>query len=411
MNMRRLVLIILVAMLAADAGIACTSAIVSGKYTADGRPLLWKHRDNDVPESKLVFLTGGKYDGIGLVNFSDERANSIWIGVNSEGFVIMNTLSYNIESEATSSGDRNGTIMKEALLSCASVAEFEAFLDNYSRPLKVRANFGVIDAKGGAAYFETNNQGYVKIDVNDPMIAPHGYVVRTNYSFTGEPSAGAGYIRFQTAENLFYKASGSNGLNVPYLLKNMCRSLDNSYTGEGIKSSLSLNEHQEKFIYYQDCINRYTSTSSVVVHGVREGESPALTTMWAIVGFPLSSVAIPVWVNSGKSLPSVITAPGRETAEVCGLSLEMKELMVPSTRGSTKYYINTTKVANSNGTGITQLILKSEEPILAKAFAAVEEWRSKNKIDQAQLISLNKWIDDHVRRTYSENFGVRKTTK
>ena len=26
---------------------ACTSAVVSGKATPDGRPLLWKHRDTD----------------------------------------------------------------------------------------------------------------------------------------------------------------------------------------------------------------------------------------------------------------------------------------------------------------------------------------------------------------------------
>ena len=26
-------------------GIACTSAVITGKVTTDGRPLLWKHRD------------------------------------------------------------------------------------------------------------------------------------------------------------------------------------------------------------------------------------------------------------------------------------------------------------------------------------------------------------------------------
>ena len=87
---------------------ACTSAIVSGKHTRDGRPIMWKHRDTSVMESKLMFLRGSKYDAVVLVNGSDEHARSIWIGFNSAGFAIMNTLSYNIEDESTSSGARNG---------------------------------------------------------------------------------------------------------------------------------------------------------------------------------------------------------------------------------------------------------------------------------------------------------------
>ena len=174
--------------------------------------------------------------------------------------------------------------------------------------------------------------------------------------FRSAPNLGAGYIRFQTAESLFYRASGSKSLNVPYLIENMCRSLENSYSGEGVGDYLNLKAKEEKFFYFQDCINRSTSTSSVVVQGVREGESPSLTTMWAIVGAPLTSMAIPVWVNSGKELPEVITAPGRENAEICENSFRLMEEMVPSQRGSTKFYINSTKVFNSDGTGITQQI-------------------------------------------------------
>jgi len=323
----------------------------------------------------------------------------------------MNTLSYNIEDESTAASDRNGSIMKEALLNCANVDEFEEFLKNYSRPLKVKANFGVIDARGGAAYFESNNNGYVKIDVNDNKIAPHGYVVRTNYSFTGAPNMGAGYIRYQTAENLFYRASGSNSLNVPYLLENMCRSLENSYSGEGVGNYLYLKEEQEKFFYFQDCINRSTSTSSVVVQGVREGESSSLTTMWAIVGAPLASMAVPVWVNSGKILPEVISAPGKENAELCEFSFKLMELMVPSQRGSTKFYINSTKVFNSDGTGITQRIIPLEKEVIIKGYAVLDGWRSENDINLNQLKRYYNWLDDYVRSIYSEQFGMQAIKK
>jgi len=405
--MKKLILLFISLVTILNAGQACTSAIVSGKFTVDGRPLLWKHRDNSDPRSKLVFMKDGKYSAIGLVDSKNENATSIWIGINSEGFTIMNTLSYNIEDPKTAVSSRNGVIMKEALVNCASVAEFEEFLNNYPKPLMVQANFGVIDARGGAAYFESNNKGFVKIDVNDKRIAPHGYVVRTNYSFTGDPNMGSGYIRYLTAENLFYKASGSNSLNVPYLLANMCRSLENSYTGEGVNDYLSLSEKENKFFYFQDCINRSTSTSSVVVQGVREGESPLLTTMWAVVGAPLASIAIPVWVNSDKLLPEVITAPAKENSEISEFSISLMERMVPSQRGSTQYYINSTKVFNSSGTGITQQIQPAEREIIKRGYELLNIWREKNSIDQNQLKKFNNWIDEYVRESYSKLFGLK----
>ena len=54
------------------------------------------------------------------------------------------------------------------------------------------ANFGVIDAQGGAAYYETTNFSFTKIDANDPVVAPFGYLIRTNYSFTGTADDGYG---------------------------------------------------------------------------------------------------------------------------------------------------------------------------------------------------------------------------
>ena len=57
---------------------------------------------------------------------------------------------------------------------CKNQQDFEHFLDTLSRPMRVEANFGIIDAYGGAAYYETNNTRYYKKDVNDPNLAPDG---------------------------------------------------------------------------------------------------------------------------------------------------------------------------------------------------------------------------------------------
>ncbi len=219
---------------------SCTTAIISGKFTRDGRPLLWKHRDSDELNNKIMYFNDGKYAYIGLVDAKDIEGKAIWVGCNSAGFAIMNSASYNLKTDTFALSDLEGELMKQALMECASIDEFEKFLKNYKKPMGVEANFGVIDAKGGAAYFETNNFNYVKIDVNDTKIAPMGYVIRTNYSFTGKPDAGYGYIRYIAAEDLFFYASSINDISPEFIIQKMSRSLKHGLTGVQQSSGRSI---------------------------------------------------------------------------------------------------------------------------------------------------------------------------
>ncbi len=70
---------------------ACTTAIISGKYTTDGRPLLYKHRDSGFYQNKLMYFKDGAYEYIGLVNSEDVEGIEVWSGSNSAGFAIMNS--------------------------------------------------------------------------------------------------------------------------------------------------------------------------------------------------------------------------------------------------------------------------------------------------------------------------------
>ncbi|MFO7575740.1 MAG: hypothetical protein R6W67_11360 [Bacteroidales bacterium] len=388
---------------------ACTIAVISGRHTPDGRPILWKHRDTGTLNNKLVYFNEGKYPAIGLINSNDDSSKEVWIGFNSAGFAIMNSASYNLKAadDTTSLADMEGVVMKAALMSCATVDEFEQFLKDYPKPIGIEANFGVIDASGGAAYFETNNFTWTKIDVNDKKVAPHGYIVRTNYSFTGEANAGMGYIRFETAEKLFYRASATNNLSIPYMLENMCLSLDNSYSGQRVQDFLHLNENQENFIYYQDCINRYSSAASVIVQGVKQGEPVEFTTMWAMVGFPLASVPVPVWLTPSGSLPEIVSADGSKNSDICDMALELKKVMVPSRRGSTRYYINTTKVFNAQGSGITQKLIPVHREVYRKTIETMELWRSAGRLDQGEADRFYGWSDEYVRKAYRDLFGLK----
>lgn len=384
---------------------ACTVAVISGKNTPDGRPILWKHRDTNSFNNKIAYLTGGKYNAMALIDSDDMVPDNIWIGFNSTGFAIMNSASYNLKgNDTTKLMDLEGEFMKKALLTCASVDEFEQFIINHPKPIGVEANFGVIDAIGGAAFFETNNFTYTKIDVNDQAVAPHGYIVRTNYSFTGEMNDGAGYIRFETAEKMFYRASGMNKLSVPHILENVCLSVENSYTGEKIQDYLHLSEKESKFMYFQDCNNRFTTSASVLIQGVKKGESASFTTMWSMVGFPLATVPVPVWLTPNGSLPAMVSSPKGKNAPICDYALELKKVIVPSFRGSTKYYLQTTSVMNANGTGITQKLLPIHREIVKKSGEQLEAWR-KGRITQQEVDKHYQWIDSYIQTSYKNLFG------
>ena len=105
---------------------SCTTAVISGKYTKDGRPMLWKNRDTWAINNVLMYFEDGKYPYLGLVNSKDIEGKSVWIGMNSTGFAIMNSASYNLNlnSDAKNIGTE-GRIMKEALATCSTLEEFE----------------------------------------------------------------------------------------------------------------------------------------------------------------------------------------------------------------------------------------------------------------------------------------------
>ncbi len=166
-------------------GNACTSAIFTARASGLGRPVMLKHRDTGQLNNRIERFQGPKYGFIGLTN-SDRDQGEVWSGMNDAGFCIMNTAAYNFKDDDVPAEqmDREGIVMYGALGVCATVDEFEEYLSSLPQPWGVEANFGVIDAFGGAAYFEANNHLYVRHNVED---TPDGYLVVTNWCESGRP--------------------------------------------------------------------------------------------------------------------------------------------------------------------------------------------------------------------------------
>ncbi|MDE7108694.1 MAG: hypothetical protein K2O49_01825, partial [Muribaculaceae bacterium] len=148
--------------------LGCTSAIIGAEANPYGRPILWKHRDTSAIDNKVEYVATrpDEHSYVALFNASDKKLQEAWMGMNDAGFAIMNTASYNLKDDKVSSKlmDKEGFVMTKALKGCVTVDDFEELLKRLPRPMGVEANFGVIDATGAGAYFETNNHSYIRIN-------------------------------------------------------------------------------------------------------------------------------------------------------------------------------------------------------------------------------------------------------
>jgi len=384
----------------------CTTAIVSGKYTKSGRPLLLKHRDSGFEQNKLMFFNDGKYNYIGLVNSEDKFGKEVWGGVNSEGFAIINSASYNLkpDSDKTELMDKEGEIMKLALQNCSTVQDFENLLLNHKKPIGVEANFGVIDAKGGAAYFETNNFTFNKIDANDLSVAPFGYLIRTNYSFITDKNSGYGYIRYNTANDLFYEASLKNDLSVNFIIQDLSKSLKHSLLDIDLKQNIQFSETENKFIPFQDFIPRNSSCATILIEGVKPNESPELATLWTVLGFQLTSVVFPTWVKSGSELPKLLLADNSGNAPLCDKALKLKNELFPVKLGNGQNYINIPKLINKEKTGFLQKLKPLEDKIIEKTNSKLNEWRSKKQLPKDEVDNLYNYLEKEIKEFYENEF-------
>jgi hypothetical protein len=347
---------------------ACTTAVVSGQATANGRPLLWKNRDADNKQNQVVYDATGRYPFVGVVNSADPAGLDIWAGINAQGFAIMNSASYNLDK-----GDSvaEGQLMRLALQSCATVEEFQALLDKTDGGRDVMANFGVIDAKGGAAIFETGRKAHKRFDATDPKVAPNGFIVRTNYSDSGDTEDGSGFLRRERATSLLDELVKAKALAAPTLLSGPARDVANVRIGSYPAKGLPAGAH---WAYTADSVCRFDTASVVLFEGVRPGEDPLLATLWVIVGQPITGAAVPVWVRAAR-VPSAL-APALKASEMTQALDAVRTVFYPETRGELKKFIRADAFAASDS-ALEPRLLKSEAENFRHAEAALADWRKE----------------------------------
>ena len=395
----------------------CTAGVADGKATADGRPLLWKTRDAGAINNEVIWNTSGKYHFVSVIT-AGQPASS-WMGVNEKGFAIINTASSDLGSgqrrppdEDAAASDRSrkpapsdqsgkpapsdlgsGTLMARALRECATVEEFEELLKATNAIGRQTAtNFGVIDATGAAAFFETAGNKYWRYDAAN---TEKGYILRSNFAING---ARDGLLvrpysmdRYLQTDELMRRFFLTDGIDFKEIVKFQIRSFGDA-KGNLVPLPItgSFDGRPPGYFPHDHSINRNSSVSFAVIQGVRSGEDPRLSTMWTILGQPSTGILVPYWPVG----PTPAEADGPETAPLCDAALRIRkelyqELAVPAEEAKGQaprpLYINTRALQDENGDGIWKIMLPVEDSIIAESELLLEGWRSSGVDVEAML--------------------------
>ncbi len=308
----------------AAAPLACTIGVANGDATADGRPLLWKVRDNAaVPNNEVYYNTSLTLPFVAVVTANGGPDSPTWMGVNRRGFALVNANAGDLIDPPERA---NGEFMRAALGSCRSVGEFLALLESTNGIRDTHGNFGVIDSTGAAFIVEASRDQFWIYDTRD---TDRGFIVRTNFACVDTAGTGIdglpGEERFVRSTDLVTGWVDADDLTVANLAGRHARDFSNWACQPFPVPCYECGEPDS----LHGCFDTFFSISAggtvsgAVIQGVAPppASEPAwLTTMWVHLGQPACTIAAPYWPVG----PTPAVADGPETAPLCDLAQRLR---------------------------------------------------------------------------------------
>ncbi len=269
--------------------LACTAAVVAPKASKEGGTILWKNRDSSRFRTVVRYYTTDKYNYTGVIN-SENPDGGILCGVNEVGFGIINTATRNLPANKELKGTgKRSPFMRDALIHCATIDEFEAFLRKYKRGYKFTTNIGVGDANGGAAFFEIWGDGYRRYDVDK---SEKGYDIRSNFSFAGDME------RLGTSRRRYDAMMEQIGNKRKFSAKDFYKYSCSYYVagkGDALKDDNKLYNHRYETVPHRSTVGSFTIVC---------GKHPRILIS---MGYPAACPAIPVWVEAKEQIPECLS--------------------------------------------------------------------------------------------------------
>ncbi|PKL35299.1 MAG: hypothetical protein CVV44_21030 [Spirochaetae bacterium HGW-Spirochaetae-1] len=313
---------------------ACDVAVVSGKVTTNGRPILWKSRDcsaNWHQELEYFPAINSRAGGCVMVHNYDDLA---WInngvrenpsgGLNEAGLAVSCTSVYEDFNPYHEAININTDLIRETLQECATLDDFDTYLKNWYNNhagMVISGNFVVIDAQGGAALYEcytgqiAGQIKYRKYDANTGRETDWDGTAETVMTESREGEDDFNYF-YNRANNNSYininfgeeRAIRANELlnmlvdegNMNY--RTLMRVVTKDVTGNQLDpvTGTVLAEEEEDLGNYSTtyCISRNQTRTALVVDGVKAGDNPALSVFYCALGEPSISVYTPYFAHA-----------------------------------------------------------------------------------------------------------------
>ncbi|MDY6943551.1 MAG: hypothetical protein SVU69_11160 [Pseudomonadota bacterium] len=399
----------LVILLAALPAAACDVAVISGISATDGRPILWKNRDDSNSFFQGLEWYPGEREEIGghvclEEIFFPTQTRVCSGGVNEAGFAVLNASVY-ADTTVEEFVNQDVALMKRALIECMSVTCFEELLARWNDPAEsidvISSNFVAMDAHGGAIMIEAQSGigEPVRYTVHDAEAAPGGFANHTNFNrYIDNP----GVERRRRATALLTvlgQVSALTPLNVMQIVtKDVC-DYDRLSPPERFPTNL--------------CISRAQTTASVVIEGVAPGEDPRLTIMWANLGEPSMGVYAPVF-PAARQIPEKMKMR-RGGASPLNLAIVFKEFGAYDNNGGINGLMPNplmdTHINRPAMERVRALAAPIEELLSSEVRQAALELQATGELDAAALAAIAEAGADYAFQRYAidplplSNFG------
>jgi len=354
----------------------CTIGVFGGGITADGRPMIWKNRDVGNPDQRFIYCGPYSRDGFTTLAFVGDcyrnDTTRIYMGANECGFAVMNSDSYNL-GDSLNHGIDDGTLMRIALETCRTMLDFEALLDSTNTTGRLDCwNFGCLDSTGASALYECANNRYFKYVPQDTGPPSAMYIIRANFSLNGSVNH-TGQDRYNRACSLAANRVVSSPIDAGFVLECLARDLGNIYA-DPYPLPYNGTQHGGSAGYIYNLgvtICNRSTTSAVVIRGTRGNEPAYITTIFAMLGQPILSVAFPLWVKCGD-VPAPLSYPqGAPVIQYCNSRIRLLY-----DNPQTAYHLNSRYLLDENGHGVYSYTFPLERWGIDQAGSLLGNWSS-----------------------------------
>jgi hypothetical protein len=281
----------------------CTAGVADGRVTMDGRPLLWKLRNEIDQINDVHYFAAGveHYPGFGAALYSylgvgpanDVPEGPVRQGLNSKGLAVgwnvLDSSGWLALNHQALGYDQNLSQVRTYLNRMDNLSTYNYFIDRNGQAALWENQPGIDQHWEYNTRTQARANQWVDIDNADGDNNPE----------TGVDLSLSGWVVRANAPGHF-NLDGTDDLNNADRYKIGRNIVGGLIYNNGFDSALSAKSLARNF-FRKNSLALDNSVSNMIVQGVLPSEDPKLTTLWVLLGHSETGVFVPVWLHGVES--------------------------------------------------------------------------------------------------------------